>query len=269
MSCIPQRHNDHAEKSGGGCERVEIMCISCSSEIVLSFGKYHVIISWGRYGFPAVSLFVAAFGRCAFGGRLFVFGGRGLGFLAVARVPSIIRTYTYSIISPRTISAFQIRVGDSASLLPCIPRASRAVHPSRDPAVGEHSNSCSSSKSRAIFPVTLRNLSFLKGVWMVALLSPWVWAWARGAGEVLLGCPSGAVGNGGRTAAAKVPSIRRSMSREIQHSVTYIGYSVYVLASCRDKNQNHFCGFRARALARGNSSLVWARALAWGWCAFW
>ena len=41
MSCIPQRHNDHAEKSGGGCERVEIMCISCSSEIVLSFGKYH------------------------------------------------------------------------------------------------------------------------------------------------------------------------------------------------------------------------------------
>jgi hypothetical protein len=210
MSCIPQRHNDHAEKSGGGCERVEIMCISCSSEIDLSFGKYHVIISWGRYGFPAVSLFVAAFGRCAFGGRLFVFGGRGLGFLAVARVPSIIRTYTYSIISPRTISAFQIRVGDSASLLPCIPRACRAVHPSRDPAVGEHSNSCSSSKGRAIFPVTLRNLSFLKGVWMVALLSPWVWAWARGAGEVLLGCPSGAVGNGGRTAAAKVPPIRRS-----------------------------------------------------------
>ena len=93
MSCIPQRHNDHAEKSGAGCERVEIMCISCSSEIVLSFGKYHVIISWGRYGFPAVSLFVAAFGRCAFGGRLFVFGGRGLGFLAVARVPSIIRTF--------------------------------------------------------------------------------------------------------------------------------------------------------------------------------
>jgi hypothetical protein len=94
MSCIPQRHNDHAEKkSGGEGERVKIMCISCSSEIVLSFGKYHVIISWGRYGFPAVSLFVAAFGRCAFGGRLFVFGGRGLGFLAVARVPSIIRTF--------------------------------------------------------------------------------------------------------------------------------------------------------------------------------
>ena len=36
---------------------------------------------------------MAAFGRCAFGGRLFVFGGRGLGFLAVARVPSIIRTF--------------------------------------------------------------------------------------------------------------------------------------------------------------------------------
>ena len=156
-----------------------IMCTSCSSEIVLSFGKCRVIISWGRYGFPAVSLFVAAFGRCAFGGEVIVFGGRGLGFRAVARVPSIM--HTYNIISPRTISAFQIRVGDSASLLLCIPRASRAVHPSRDPAVGEHSNSCSSSKStRAIFPVTPRNLSFLKGVWMVALLPPWVWAWARG-----------------------------------------------------------------------------------------
>ena len=166
------------------------------------------------------------------GGKVIVFGGRGLGFLAVARVPSIIRTYTYSIISPRTISAFQIRVGDSASLLPCIPRACRAVHPSRDPAVGEHSNSCSSSKSRAIFPVTLRNLSFLKGVWMVALLSPWVWAWARGAGEVLLGCPSGAVGNGGRTAAAKVPPIRRfSIKRytfwrvaEIRIKITFVDF---------------------------------------------
>ena len=38
-------------------------------------------------------MFVAAFGRCAFGGEVIVFGGRGLGFRAVARVPSIIRTF--------------------------------------------------------------------------------------------------------------------------------------------------------------------------------